>query len=225
MTIEKGKDWGSRGIVPADAPVVDSDAGLASLFSVEIAEDGAAAISGPALVGLIADPTPSPKPQMASNGLAKTLSARGSAEALRGNERTIVPIDLGVVTLSRPGPETMRIVMASSLVISSRFWAGVTEGAMNAAFLGDWNVTPTGHPNDGRFDVVRVEMSMADRLKARSRLTSGTHLPHPDISIRRLKNATFVPAPSARVRVDGHPYGACVEVAVSVIPDAVLVAI
>ena len=31
MTIEKGKDWGAKGDVPVDTPVVDSDAALAPL--------------------------------------------------------------------------------------------------------------------------------------------------------------------------------------------------
>lgn len=225
MTIEKGKDWGSRGLVAEDVPIVASDRELAALFSVSEGDDSRVTISGPELVGLVPGGDTTTPPRESSNGLAKTLGARGTIEALRSSERTIVPIDLGIVTLAAPGPEISRFVMASSLVISSRFWAGVTEGAMNAAFLGEWNVTPTGHPNDGRFDVVRVEMSMSDRLKARKRLPSGTHLPHPDISIRRLKNATFSPAPSARVWVDGQPHRACVEVALTVIPDAVLVAI
>ena len=225
MTIKKGQDWGSRGLLPRSAPIVDSDHALAQLFSVVEHDGGALGTSGPDLIGLVPGSDVATSPRQASNGLAKTLSARGTADALVTSERTIVPIDLGIVVIAHPGPKIEHIVMSSSLVITSRFWGGVTEGAMNAAFLGDWNVTPTGHPNDGRFDVVRVEMSMSDRLKARKRLPSGSHLPHPDISIRRLKSAHFTPAPSARLWVDGQPYGSCVEVTLTVIPDAVLVAI
>ena len=109
--------------------------------------------------------------------------------------------------------------------MSGRFWAGKTEAAMNSAFLDDWNVTPSGHPNDGRFDVITCEMSMSDRWKARKRLPAGTHVPHPDLSIRRLKHAVFRPVPTAKVFMDGRPMGAVVRVEVTVIADATSVAI
>ena len=224
MTIKKGEDWGERTLVPAGTPIVDSDAALAGLFAVNDG-GGELELSGPEMVGLIPNDRDSKDPRASSNGLARTMGARGTIDSLAGNERTVVPIDLGIVTVN-PGSETTRhLVMAASLVVCGRFWAGVTEAAMNAAFLADWNVTPSGHPNDGRFDVVRAELSIGDRLKARKRLVSGAHLPHPDISVRRLKTAEFEPVPSARVWIDGRMYRDVARVLVVVVPDAVSVAI
>ena len=161
----------------------------------------------------------------ATNGLAKTLGARGTAEALLGEERTLLPVDLGIVTINPGSERASHLVMSSSLVVASALWGGVTEGAMNAAFLGDWNVAPSGHPNDGRFDVLRVEMRIADRLKARKRLPTGSHVPHPSISIRRLKEAEFRPASSAKLWIDGRGCGNVSVVRVRVIADAVTLAI
>lgn len=225
MTIEKGKDWGRRGEVGVNTPVARSDAELSEFFQVD-ESSGTPCPKGPELVALVpnGDETVPKDPRLASNGLALTLGARGTVETVLGHERTIVPIDLGVVVIHN-GSTPLTMVMSSSLVIASKFWSGPIEGAMNSSFLGEWNVTPSGHPNDGRFDVISAELPMSDRMKARKRLPSGSHVPHPAISIRRLRSATFTPPPSARVWVDGRALGSAARVEVSVFPDAVELAI
>lgn len=220
MTIKKGEDWGSRRLVPDTVPVVTSDAALADLFTVDDHS-----LVGPEIVALVPNGDTPKTPRHSSNGLARTMGARGTAEAIIGHERTVVPVDLGIVVLNANSPTEQTLVMAASLVVCGRFWSGITEAAMNAAFLGDWNVTPSGHPNDGRFDVVRAELSIGDRWKARKRLVSGAHLPHPDISVRRLTEAEFTPVPSAQVWIDGRSHRHVARVHVTVVPDAVLVAI
>lgn len=223
MTIEKGKDWGAPGEVPVDTPVARSDAELSNLFSVDDGEGRT--LTGPSLVVLLPN-TDSPRtPRESTNGLAMTLGARGTIDSVLGSTRTLLPIDLGVVTLDAESEEPRRLVMSSSLLITGALWSGVTEAAMNAAFLDTWNVTPNGHPNDGRFDVVRAELGLADRFKARKRLATGSHVPHPNISVRRLKRAEFRPAPSSKVWIDGKPMGRVELIEVTVVPDAVTLAI
>lgn len=227
VTIEKGKDWGRRGIVPPEVPLATSDPEIADLFTVDDSEE-ALGLSGPELIAFApashAPTTTKVDPRQSTTGLASTLGARGGPDDVLGQERTILPLDLGVVTVFGKGT-TETVVMSSSLVIASKFWSGEVEGAMNSSFLGEWNVTPSGHPNDGRFDVVMAKLSMSDRLKARKRLPSGSHVPHPDISIRRLKAATFTPAPSAKVWIDGRLIGPAAKVEVVVFPDSVELAI
>lgn len=217
MTIEKGQEWATRAELGSEAPVVSGDATLAGLFTVR-KSGKRLAIDGPKQVGLLgagpsADATE-------SHDLAKTVSAGASAEEIRSGLRTNVSIDLGIVTL-----DGWHVVMAASLVIRRPFWAGTVEGAMNASFLGSWNVAPSGHPNDGRFDVIRAELSLGDRLKARSRLPSGSHVPHPGIAIRRLKQHTFEPTPRAIIRIDGLDVGNAEKVDVVVVPDATTIVI
>ncbi len=228
MVIEKGRDWGERGVVDVSVPLVDSDAGLADLFSVEVVDEGASdslRLVGPSVVGLLPYLGDASNPRLASGGLARTVGARGSREALLGKERALLPIDLGVVTFDRDTESSRHVVVAAGLVVCNRFWSGTIEGAMNAAFLGEWNVAPGGHPNDGRFDVITANLSLADRFKARKRLASGSHIPHPDISIRRLKAAEFAPRAGTSVWIDGRRYSPASTLHLSVFADAVSIAI
>ncbi len=236
MTIKKGEDWGTRQRVDDTIPVVSSDGAFADLFTVEdgTEQDGNSAggnsagglvLRGPELVGLVPNNDVPATPRQSTNGLARTVGARGTRHDILGHERTVLPLDLGIVVLN-PGSEgETRLVMASSLVVCGRFWSGVTEAAMNSAFLADWNVTPSGHPNDGRFDIVRAELSMSDRMKAKKRLVSGSHLPHPNIDVRRLREAEFRPAPTARVWIDGREHRNVALVSVVVVSDATSMAI
>lgn len=219
MTIEKGRDWGSRGELPDEAPIVSSDRELAELFT--ITRDGAmVSLAGPDYVGVCPNDIVTNLPGTPTTDLARTVSARAAPSELRDGERTQLPVDLTVVTVD--GTDH---VMASSLVIRRPFWLGAVDAAMNASFLGDWNVTPSGHPNDGRLDVIRAELSASDRWKARSRLASGTHVPHPDIAIRRLKTHEFQPDSRATVRIDGVEIGHAHEVGFIVVADAVTIVI
>ena len=210
MTIKKGEDWGTVGPLSPDAPVVSGDRELAELFTVVRSASGSHTLSGPAQVGLSGASS-----DVSHRDLARTVSARASESDLRAGDRPQLPIDLAIVTI-----DDEDLVMAASLVIRRQLWLGVVEGAMNAAFLGEWNVTPSGHPNDGRLDVVRAQLSAGDRWKARSRLVSGTHLPHPDISIRRLKQHSFDVDRRASVHIDGRDVGSPSAVAFVVVPDA-----
>ncbi len=200
MTIEKGEDWGGRGRLPAGGPVVDSDADLAARWSAGVPD---------LIVGLT------------SGDLHRTVGGRGSAEQLRSEERTVLPIDVGVLTL----PDGSHLPFVAHVLRRRRFWAGTTLAIMNASFLGEWNVAPRGHPNDGRLDVVEASLSFSDRRKALSRLPSGAHVPHPNISIRRLKRGTFAVASGDRLIVDGEAVDTSGTIEWSVVSDALSIAI
>jgi hypothetical protein len=203
MTIRKGQDWGTTGELGAHDPIVSSDRAMAELFSFERGE-----LNGPTLVGLV------------GGDLARTVGATGTADDLRLGARTTLPIDLGIVSID--GSDH---VMVASLVVRRAGWRGEVTVVMNASFLGSWNVAPKGHPNDGRFDVITAELSLANRWKARSRLATGTHMPHPDIEMRRLKSGSVVPHRRARVWVDGRLIGPASLVEFVVRPDAARVVI
>jgi hypothetical protein len=93
---------------------------------------------------------------------------------------------------------------------------------MNCEFLGDWDVAPRGHPNDGRVETFHVESSFGirDRLAARRRLRTATHVPHPAIATRSIRTGTWTfPAPMVVV-ADGHTVGESATLSLAVVPDA-----
>lgn len=203
MTIEKGKDWGFRGMLEPSAPVVASDADLAALFSESDGE-----VVGPRQVGLL------------GGDLATTLGARSTESELRTSERTLLPIDLASVEI-----DGRTLVMAASLVVRSSWWHGPIRAVMNASHFGEWNASPAGHPNDGRVDVIEANLKLGDRMKARKRLPAGIHVPHPDISIRRLKHIRWEVTSREQVWIDRLQTQASGSIEVRVHPDATVVVI
>jgi diacylglycerol kinase family enzyme len=91
----------------------------------------------------------------------------------------------------------------------------------NGAFVGAWNVAPRAHPGDGRLDVIDSRLSLPDRFRARRRLPAGTHVPHPDISLRRVTAVQFDLDPDLDVYLDGRPLGRARALSVRVEPGAI----
>lgn len=203
MTIRKGQDWGEVGTLAEDGLVVGSDAEIAAEWQAALQEGRA-----PREMGLLA------------GDLCQTVGGTGSAERLRSLRATRLVVDICKATLD--GEEHWFV---AHLVARRRFWSGPTVVAMNAEFIGTWRVAPAGHPNDGRVDLVTGELSVGDRLKARSRLASGTHVPHPDIRIRRLREASVALEPGATVYLDGRPLGRFSQLDIEVVPDALTVVV
>jgi diacylglycerol kinase family enzyme len=98
---------------------------------------------------------------------------------------------------------------------------------MNAQFLGTWDVAPRSHPNDGRLDVFDVAASMAwtERVKARRRLPTGTHVPHPAVTVTRVAAVQETFEPLLAVWLDGTPMGTVRNLSVRVEPDALTLVI
>jgi diacylglycerol kinase family enzyme len=107
------------------------------------------------------------------------------------------------------------------LVARKGWWRGRIYAAMNAQYLGRWDVAPRGHPNDGVLDTYDVTMSAGERLKARSRLVAGAHLPHPDIKEQRVR-AAQVDVAGLDVWLDGERLGPARSLSIRIEPDALL---
>ncbi len=60
------------------------------------------------------------------------------------------------------------------------------------------------HPNDGLLDVLDGDLSFDDRLKARRRLLTGTHVPHPGIAQQRVPAVQFELDRPTPVWLDGE---------------------
>lgn len=201
MTIEKGTDWGRAVARPDGLRIADSDAELASLLS-----DG------------------SGRPTAASSGdLFKTMGSRQVGER---TELMAFPVDLLEVAIDGGAP-----VMAVAHVVArlpARLggpWRGPILAVMNAEFIGEYDVAPRGHPNDGRVETFRVadDMSVRQRWELQRRLRSARHLPHPQIATRSVRTATIDFDRPMRVTIDGVAVGSGRSITLRVHPDAALV--
>ena len=108
-------------------------------------------------------------------------------------------------------------------VVARRRWArGRVVVVANAAHIGQWNVAPRGHPNDGRLDVLEIDpaMSLRQRWQGRRRLPQGTHLPHPMIATSRVARGEWRFERPLDLWVDGVRLGPTTDLAVEIEPDA-----
>jgi diacylglycerol kinase family enzyme len=98
---------------------------------------------------------------------------------------------------------------------------------MNGQFIDRFDVTPRAHPNDGRVDVLTVAetMTLRDRWRARGRLPSGTHVPHPAITVRQVSSIELSFDAPMRIVVDGVPAGESRTLRLEVEPDALTVCV
>jgi hypothetical protein len=105
------------------------------------------------------------------------------------------------------------------------WWRGEVVLAMNAQFLGRYDVAPRGHPNDGRVDVIHVDPSMRARARwhARRRARIGTHLPHPQIAVRSTDAWRTEFDHPVGLWIDGERRGDVRVLEVTVVPDALIV--
>ncbi len=199
MTIRPGQPWGTVEPAPGDVMRVDDDAGVASLLDPN---DG----TGPAC------------PVAPRRGDC-WRAAGGRVERDRvaaGGEVALLPWDaVGVVADGR------RWWAVAHVVARGRAWSGEVVAIMNVDHVGSWDVAPRAHPNDGLLDSVHVDAALGWRARwqARRRLPSGTHLPHPLISVRRAESFEFGFTKPRRLFVDGVDVGWVRHLEVRVHPD------
>jgi hypothetical protein len=154
--------------------------------------------------------------------LCRTLGGRGDEARLRGGEVTLATVDVGEVLLDG----RVRFFVAHAVVRGRSWWRGPVVAAMNAQFLGRWDVAPRAHPGDGLLDVLEVEAGLGagERWKAWRRLPSGTHVPHPGIAVRRVP-ALQLDVGGLRVELDGVRQEPADALSIRLRPDAVQVAV
>jgi hypothetical protein len=198
MTIRKGEDWGRPGALPADGVVVTTDA-----EAREVVTEARRAGRDIPVLGLL------------GGDLARSVGATGDRARLESGAAREVEVDLGSVLVDG----TIHWFVAH-LVARRRWWAGRFVVAMNAEYLGPWKVAPRAHPNDGRLDLLDGALGFDDRIKARSRLRHGDHLPHPDISTRQVKAVQVSFDRPTPVYLDGQHLGRARDLSIRIEPDA-----
>ncbi|MEQ1698893.1 MAG: hypothetical protein ABMA25_02235 [Ilumatobacteraceae bacterium] len=200
MTIRKGEPWGEATESPGDLRVVATDRAAREWV---VAQEGRTLLP----VGL------------GGGDLAHTLGG-GTTGRFPG---TVVkaPIDL-----LRVQADDGRTTVAVAHVIARRsWWRGEVFFAMNAQYVGEYDVAPRSHPNDGKVDTLRVsaDMSWRERLQAKGRARTGTHLPHPKLTARQSPLAEARFQRPLVVWVDGVRWGTAAGLTITVEPDALTV--
>lgn len=203
MTVRRGENWGAPGALPADGVVVRSDAEARAV--VERARRAGDAVPPLGLLG---------------GDLCRTLGGTGDEARLRSAEAMTFPIDLGAALV-----DGRLHWFVAHLVARRSWWRGRVLVAMNAEWLGSWDLGPRAHPGDGLLDVTDGDLRLGDRLKARRRLPSGTHLPHPDLATRRVEAFQAEFDPPLDVYLDGEALGRVGALSVRLEPDALTVVV
>lgn len=198
MTIRKGEPWGIPGALPDDGVVVRSDLEARAVIT-EARRHG----------------TPIPVLGLLGGDLCKTLGGNGDEVRLHSTEAMTLAVDLGSVLV-----DGRLHWFAAHLVAKHRWWTGRIVVAMNAQYLGPWDIAPKGHPNDGRLDVLDGDLPLGQRLLARKRLILGTHVPHPGIEERRVQAIQVEFDRPTPVILDGDPVGLARVLSIRVEPDA-----
>lgn len=189
MTIQKGAEWGTPIERPDDLVVANSDAELAALV-------GTGTVRSLGLAG---------------GDLHRSLGSPGPRQQMRR-----LPVDALMVEI-----DEARSLAVAHVVARRSWWRGTVLAVMNCDHVGVWNVAPRAHPNDGRFDVVEAAptMPLRSRLQARTRLASGTHVPHPKVSVTTATQRSWRFETAMRIWVDGVEHERCTRLSVAIAPD------
>jgi hypothetical protein len=189
MSVRRNQDWGELRKMPTDAVVVSEDREASRLIERAWNDEVAA-----------------PQVGLAGGDLRRALGGRRNRRDLTDDDDvTCALIDVGAVIVNG-----RRFAFVGHVIARSRWWTGPVFAVMNSEWLGEWIVAPRAHPGDGYFDLVEARLSFGDRLKARHRLPTGTHVPHPQIHVRKITTTGIDFGTSRAVYVDGAHVGTAV---------------
>lgn len=197
--IAKGQPWGAPGDLPEGGVLVGDDAEAAEVLGEARRRR-----------------RPLPALGLLGGDLCRTLGGGAGGGDLTGVRFTV---DLGEALLDG------RIhLFVAHLVARDRLWHRAFV-AMNAQWLGRWNLGPRAHPNDGLLDTYEADLPAGQRLAVRARLHHGAHLPHPAIRERRTAARQVELDRPLPVRLDGRRVGPARVISVRAEPDALTVVI
>ena len=135
-----------------------------------------------------------------------------------------LPIDL--VEMVDTASETRIAVSVANICLVQRGpfgrWRGRIVVVTNCGECSGVTTCPRAHPNDGRFDVLEVDASMTlfQRRLAWKKAGSGSHLPHPSLSVWSGERFCLTVEPNEQVIVDGVDLKFTGTVELRVVADA-----
>lgn len=164
--------------------------------------------------------TPLPTVGVLGGDLCRTVGGPGDPARLRDGG---VVLTVDVVRVDIDGATHW---FCSHLIARRRLWWGRAAVAMNAQWLGDLRLGPRAHPGDGLVDVTDGTLPLGDRAEARRRARSGTHVPHPALSVRRARHHDITFDRPARIWLDGHLVtDAATHLRIDVEPDSLSIVV
>lgn len=199
MTVERGRAWGRVAPLPTDGIIVCSD------------RDAATAVANARAAG-----DEMPTIGLLGGDLCRTLGGTGDEGRLRGSDAITLPIDVAEVEV-----DGRAHVFLAHVVARRSWWLGRVWAAMNAEWLGEWDVAPRAHPGDGVLDTLDVSMSVRDRFEARRRIRTGTHVPHPAVAQQRVARVAVTFDSAMGIWIDGVRVGDASSLAVRVTGEVV----
>ena len=197
MTIRRGEPWGEPAVCPSDLRVVSTDRELRDWVIWHRTREQPIRDLG-----------------VAGGDLARTC---GGATGPHPSSAKVT-VDAMRVTLDEGEP-----TWGVAHVVARRQWLhDEVAMVMNAEFYGPYDVAPRSHPNDGKLDVLRVDASMGwrQRLQARKRARTGSHLPHRHLSLRSVPEIDLHFDQPIVVWIDGVRCGTARRLTVNAEPDA-----
>jgi hypothetical protein len=214
-TLRPGQSWGAEASGPPDLEVSGGDAVLAEVIGRGLADPLVRFSAAPdsdlaRAIGLVAGAP--------STGLALPLDvlefAAEPASGVRlpeyGGKGT--PVAVNSIVVGVP-PDRLRgwhrpaglSVEIDGAVVDA---AGATSlVVMNGQYLRGLDLSPRGHPGDGVAEAQLYALPPGARRAMRTRLTTGAHLPHRAITIRRARRVVVRASRPAALEVDGAATG------------------
>lgn len=209
MTIRKGEPWGERGPLAPEAPVVADDRAVSRVL-----DRGGPEADRLTEVGLT------------GGDLHRTLgSPRHGEEQLRSGEGRRLPVDVGRVRLADGSVHHFIAHLIAHDRRHRRWWTGRTVIVMNGDVAGHLRLGPRAHPNDGRLDLTDGRLPSGQRRLGRQRARSATHVPHPALSVRRVRHVDVDHDRPLYVWVDGERVGRSSSLEVECLADRLTVVV
>ena len=216
--IRPGQPWGTEASGPADFEVSGGDRMLASVLARGVTDPLVRFAATPEsdlarAVGLVAGAAPS--------GMALPLDALAVVVDDGAREMTAVnSIVVGVAPdrlRSWHGPARLTVAIDGTPVEAA---AATTLVVMNGQYRRGLDLSPRGHPGDGVAEAQLYALPRAARRAMCTRLPTGTHLPHPAITVRRAHEIAVRAARPVPLEVDGAAAGRITALEITLRPAA-----
>ncbi len=201
MPIRKGTTWGEHRLFPADAPVARTNQALYALVA-----------AGHLTIGLL------------GGDLHRTVGGLAAGERILRNDPSNLPIHLPVDVIDITLDQKPAGSFVAHLIGHDPLWHHIVA-AMNGDFWRRYQLGPRAHPNDGVIDVYQAHLRTSDLVKVAPRARTGTHVPHPSISLSRNGDVTLTLAKQLRFKADDVSVGSGSQIRLTVRPDALTVVV
>ena len=203
MTIRKNENWGVTVARPENLVICETDEAASQLATNYFLQQ-----------------KPIPAIAIKRSNLSRALGTMGADIDSQNMQAT--PFDLIEVTFVDASKTEQKVLALGYGLLRKSWWRGEIVAAMNTSFIGDWDCAPRSHPNDGKFDLLTVnsEMKPAQRLIASRRLRLGTHLPHPQISVKQLTSFVADCSAEPNLYCDNRKFACVTYCKFRLLPDA-----